>query len=324
MTIRWLISLTAFGMGLLVAQTPTEPRLALAQDKVPLIYPLSGRMRWTGTRLAGCDYCEGKNPIIWAVDRQGMRSAVSFDISDAGYIGVRDVAAGADGSISAVGLAISGDSRMGMFVAWISPDKSRQIITQVSPYNPEVVTVASDGTIWTVGAVLSDHHLVKYPNVLRHYTPTGQLLSSTLVGRVRPNSGGLFNVSATSALMASSDRIGWLTATCQYIEFSFDAVELGRYACPSGYSNILDITGVALSSTDDLLIGGRSPAAFPPLELDRATNSWNIVPVHNDSGKTQMILGFDGRTLITSAMSDRGPHWMRRYMWSNGPSTGGQ
>jgi hypothetical protein len=325
MKIGCLIGILPLLSGLLPGQTAPQRGLALAQDNLPFLSPLSGRMRWTGNRLAGCDYCEGNHPIVWAVDRQGNREAVALDIPDAGYLGVRDVASGPDGSLTTVGLAISGDSRMGTFIAWISPDSARQAVTRVWPYDPEVVTVASDGTIWTVGAMSNDNHVVVYPNVLRHYTPSGQLLASTLITGVRKNSGGLYNVSNTSTLMASNDRIGWLTMTCQYIEFSFDAVQLGSsYTCPNGYKRILDVGGVALSSANELLVGGKWPASTPPLELDRDTGTWKPVPVSKDPGNTRRLLGFDGLTLVTLATSalpnGPGPTWMRRYTWSDGPS----
>jgi hypothetical protein len=118
--------------------------------------------------------------------------------------------------------------------------------------------------------------------------------------------------------MASSDRVGWLTAACQYIEFSVDAVQLGSYDCPNGYKRIDEVSGVALSSADELFVGGKWVAPLAPLELDRSEGSWRPVPVYRDSGNTQMILGFDGLTLVTNSMSSS----MRRYSWSEGPAVG--
>lgn len=323
MRIGRLITFLSLLAAQLPSQSPAQHGLTLGQDNLTFPFPLSGRMRWTGSRLAGCDYCEGNHPIVWVVDRQGVRSAVAFDIPGAGYVNVRDVAAAPDGSLGAVGLAISGDSRMSTFIAWISPDGTRQVLTQAWPYSPQVITVASDGTVWTVGAMMNDNHRVVYPNVLRHYTPTGQLLASTIVERVRKNGGDLYNVSEASALMASNDRIGWLTQTCQYIEFSLDAVQLGSYTCPDGARDILKVSGVALSSAGDLLVGGPWLAPLAPLQLDRTSGTWKPVPVLKDVGKTQRLLGFDGLTLVTSGMTGL-PSFMRRYNWSDALPPAGQ
>jgi hypothetical protein len=71
------------------------------------------------------------------------------------------------------------------------------------------------------------------------------------------------------------------------------------------------------------MLVGKSLAPLAPLELDRATNTWKLVPVSKDSGSTQKLLGFDGLTLVTAALS-QGAQWMRRYTFSDEPSPGGQ
>ena len=111
--------------------------------------------------------------------------------------------------------------------------------------------------------------------------------------------------------MASNDRIGWLTWACQYVEFSADGVESGRYNCPSGSNSILQLGGVALSPSNDLVVGAKQAAPLAPLELDRATGQWRPVTVLQDSGNTNEVLGFDGLTLITRAGLK-----LRRYAWS--------
>jgi hypothetical protein len=130
------------------------------------------------------------------------------------------------------------------------------------------------------------------------------------------NRGGLYNVSGISKLMVSHDRIGWLTETCQYIEFSLDAVQSGSYGCPGGINDFMKIGGIALSAADDLLVQPDWSAPLAPLALDRGTGSWNAVPVLNDTGKTREILGFDGLTLVTSSAISPGAS-MRRYNWSD-------
>ena len=290
----------------------------LADGGVPFSFPQMGHMRWTLGRLAGCDYCAGgERPTLWSVDREGNREGVAFSIPGADATQVWDVAARPDGSLVAVGLATSGDSRMASFLAWISPDKEQQVVTPAWPYTTDAVTVAPDGTIWTVGEMENNAVRMVYPNVLRHYTTSGQLLASTKVTGVHKNEGGRSNVSMTSALMASNDRVGWLTAACQYIEFSLEAVQLGSYDCPNGYKQISNVSGVGLISADELLVGGKWFVPLAPLELDRSEGSWRPVPVPRDSGNTREILGFDGLTLVTNSTSSS----MRRYTRSDPKST---
>jgi hypothetical protein len=273
-------------------------------------------MRWTGSRMAGCDFCEGGGPLVWSVDRDGVRTAVHLDISDAGYIGVRDVAAGPDGSMAVVGLAI-GNSRMSTFISLISADGAHQTITQAWPYSPKVVAFAQDGTIWTVGAMMNDNHRIVYPAYLRHYAPSGQLLASTMIRPLRLGPGGSNDVGDLSTLMVSGDRIGWLSRSCQYFEFSMDGAQIGSYTCPNGIRDVQKIANVALSADNHLLIQLQWATPLAPLELDRTTGAWTGIPVLRDAGNTYMMLGFDGASLVTCATTPRGSI-MRRYDWADG------
>jgi hypothetical protein len=290
---------------------------ATGNDMVGTI-PVNGWIpRWRNAWLVGCEGCQG-SPLLYLVDRAGRRETVALDVAAAASTTVWDVAVGADASIAAVGRSISGNSREGTFLVWISPDRSRQVVTRVWPYIPHVAAVAADGSIWTVGAVVNDSYRLVYPNVLRHYTPAGKLLTSTIVTRLRTNTGGAFTVNEASTLMVSSDRIGWLTFACQYLEFSLDGVEMGRYTCPSGYTSISQLGGVALSPSADLVVSAKPAAPLAPLELDRSTGQWKPVTILNDSGNTNELLGFDGFTLITRAGLT-----LRRYAWSGQAISGG-
>lgn len=288
-----------------------QHRVTAMHDDIPGVVPSDGWIpRWRNNWLVGCEHCQG-SPLLYTVDAGGRRETVALDIAASAFTYVHDVTVGADGSIAAVGRAISDDSRKGTFIVWISPDHARQVVTRVWPYCPHVVAMAQDGSIWTVGAVVNDSYRLVYPNELRHYAPSGQLLTSTPILNARPNSGGAYTVNEGSTLMASNDRVGWLTWACQYMEFSLQGVELGRYNCPSGSSSVSQLGGVALSQSNDLVVGAKQAAPLAPLELDRATGEWRPVTVLQDSGNTNEVLGFDGLTLITRAGLK-----VRRYAWS--------
>ncbi len=314
---RWTVwALPLLAAGLLSGQTSAQRRLVATGDEIA--FPsLAGHIpRWTSGRLVGCDECQSGAPVLWSVDRQGKREDVLLEVPGANYVSAWDVASGPDGALVVVGFAISGDSRFAEFVNWISPDRKRQVLTRVSPYSPCAVTVAPDGTIWTVGPMKDEATMRDVDsNVLRHYSPSGQLLATTTIRSTR-RFNGLANVSQASTLMASNDRIGWLTLACEYIEFSFSAVEAGRYNCPSQISDLGKAGGVALSSANDLLIGGKPLGAGPlaPLELDRATDTWGPVPVPDDSRVSEGVLGFDGLTLVARRPVGR----LQRLTWAQG------
>jgi hypothetical protein len=70
-------------------------------------------------------------------------------------------------------------------------------------------------------------------------------------------------------LMISGDRIGWLTAACEYIEFSLTGIEMGRYGCPNAISDITQLAGGGISAGGDLLVEPEWNAGLCPLQLDR-------------------------------------------------------
>jgi hypothetical protein len=294
------------------APTVAQHQVTAMNSGIPVVVPTNGWIpRWRNNWLVGCQHCQG-SPILYTVDTGGRSETMALDIAASAFTYVHDVTVGADGSIAAGGRATSDDSRKGAFIVWISPDRSRQVVTSVWPYDPHVVTMGSDGTIWTVGAVLTSDYRIMYPNVLRHYSPPGQLLTSTNVLNALPNTGGAYAVNQASTLVVSADRVGWLTLACQYMEFSLDGVELGRYNCPGGARSISAVGGIAMSPSDDVVVGAKQAAPLAPLELNRATGEWRAVTVLQDSGNTNEILGFDGFTLMTRAGLA-----VRQYAWAS-------
>ncbi len=154
------------------AQVWAQGQLTAMPGDVGYQLPLYGHMRWTSGLLVGCDYCESKTPVLWAATGAEKKESIAFSFPDADFITVRHVASGPDGSLAAVGLAVSGSSRMGTFITWIPLDRSKQTIMRVWPYAPNVVTVAPDGTIWTVGSVINGNYRGKQynPSYAQHLT----------------------------------------------------------------------------------------------------------------------------------------------------------
>jgi hypothetical protein len=312
---RLLVSLL-LAICALSGQTPAHRRALVheSEDWIPGP-PLDHVPEWNGSLLVGCDQCQSWGPILFTVDRQGRRDEVVFELPGSGFVNVDGMSSGPDGALAVVGYALSDDSRIARFIAWISPDRKRQIVTRVGPFRPYKVTVAPDGTIWTVGPVKAgDTTDDLYPNVLRHYEPSGRLLATATV-KARPFLASA-EVAAGSNLLASSDRIGWLTYGCEYIEFSFSAMEMGRYNCPLGAVNSFDVDGIGLSAEDDVVVGGRPKPPFAPLELNRITRTWDPVPVPADAARSwHRVIGFDGLSLVTLSGGDK----LRRFIWGEPP-----
>ena len=272
---------------------------------------LHARLDW-GT-LTGIDANKTAQAILYAIRRHGPRESITFQIPDAGFVNVYDVTAGPDGSLALVGSCLSNAGQAGAFVARISRDRQRQSIVQTWPFIPVRVAVASDGTVWTAG-MEKDPQRDPYDervqdNVFRRYDNGGKLLG-TFVARGRSSPGVRGNAVDASYVRASRDRIAWLTNGMEYIEFSLDGRESGRYEGPpvpkpsTGYG-----MSIALSKSNEVMVGveeegvvnGRrlSRAKWSLWMLDRKQRAW--FPVELTGARRSpggILLGFEGSSLL--------------------------
>ena len=95
-----------------------------------------------------------------------------------------------------------------------------------------------------------------------------------------------------------ADRLGWLTEDGEYIEFSLDGAEMGRWDLP-GQPGFLETTGFALSDQNDVIVGRFGKGHAELLELDRDAQTWARVTLPKDyTPSWAWIMGFDGTTLV--------------------------
>lgn len=246
--------------------------------------------------LVGYNHNHSSSPIIYTIDRDGRRDETLFTFSDAGLMNLVDVAASRTGEIAVIGSAYTSDGRATTFVARIATDRQHQTITRTWPYCPMVVTFAPDGTLWTIGhSKDNDNTTVLAYNVLQRFDASGRMLGSTSL----PVKGN--RTQETSGLRSSRDRVGWLTRDGEYLELSLNGSEMARYDGPEVASD-LDITGLAMSDDNDVVIGrfGHGKADF--LALDRETRSWSQLSLPKEYVPIWAgVHGFDGTNLVTNS-----------------------
>jgi hypothetical protein len=273
---------------------------------------------WSGRALVGYDYNRTAAPIVYTIDQDGNREDIALNIPEAGLVMLHSIAGGADGAIAVSGSAFSSNAQGTTFILWISPNRKTQIVTRVSPYAPEKIVIAGDGTIWTVGTQYDDAVTKSVANnQLRHFDTSGRQLASFLVHPKSPSRKGMPPVTY-SRLVASADRIGWFTNGNQYIEFSLDGTELNRFEGPADLVEHPEyLQGVGLSADNELAIGVVTKPGMKYFALDRQTRTWSaILPIGK---RTTMLGGFDGNTLITlPSFEDSGV--IRRHIRSDGSS----
>lgn len=245
-------------------------------------------------------------PLLRVFDRNGTEvSRFSFTIHGAGLIDMHGhcVALGLDGSLAIIGGAYSDDSQAGMFLAWVSPNRHDQTVIRVSPFFPDAVTIASDGTIWVAG------HETKQQNekrdysrpLVRRYDRTGNLLGSfipwsslELEKSVLPFVG--------STLLPLSDGVLWYCPRAHlYFEISSDGSVINRFK--SAPHPGPDIARVAVCGDGGLFASTRikdnsgSQIGWGVFTLDRQRGEWTLVPRGEKWG---ILYGCDGTRLATT------------------------
>jgi hypothetical protein len=253
--------------------------------------------RWSGNALVGIDNNRSKTPLVYAIDREGRREAFDVDLPGGEMIDVFDAAGGYDGALAVSAYAGSEDGHGEYFLIWISPDRQRRTVTKVSPYVPQVVTIAGDGTIWTIGARRNEARDAAKANILKRYSTDGKELTSYSVrARSRPNIAP--DAVSMSYLMASPDRVAWLTNGCEYIAFSLDGKEVERFDGPPGV-DIKHVSGFAVDARNDVFLGKKGDHTFEVLTLNRSSHAWETVSVTGTPPpRWARIHGFDGTTLV--------------------------
>jgi len=256
---------------------------------------------WSGPLLLRYEDTMTDSPLVEAIDRDLNRDRIPFEIPGASKIQILRLGAGADGSILVGGNAFSRDSRRAGFIAWITPDRKGRTLIQTEPFRPQTVVMSSDGVIWAAGhlwdGVDGRHNTF---NIIRRYDKTGILLSTLNVKNAicDPRLMGDGDADSASRLLASKDRVGWLTSGYEYIEFSLDGEIRDRFAGPHG-PEITGLSGWGMSQDNQIVLDMEKGSNSYVVVLDRRTRTWIPLPIpgHKTPGWVQ-IIGFDGTTLI--------------------------
>ncbi len=274
---------------------------------------------WSGYALIGVRMNRTPDPTIWASSSAGIED-LRFTIPGAGQLIIWSVAASGDHTIAIAGTAVGGDSQGSGFIAIIPPDRSKKMVVRTAPYIPRAIAIAPDRVIWTVGWDKEDGKRIF--NVLKRFSPAGALLSSGHLA-VKPIPGAsISDVAYASALRCSGDRVGWLTGASEYLEFSFDGREIGRFEAPPWHPErpvgpVLHVLlNLALSEKNEVVVAGLGPISSV-WRLDRYARQWIPVDVSGEQlSRLAWLLGFDGDELIVDTKTSNRGEVVARFAFS--------
>ncbi len=271
---------------------------------------LSRRMKWSHGAYLFMDEVGGQPPAFYTLDRNGTwTDTAHFQNPEPTQFAVFSYDREADGTIVFSGQTEAAPRVVSPFLAWTSADGQTQRMMRTEPYFPYRVSVAPDGTIWTLGYEmvnldLRDPAVNKEAHVLRHFDRAGNLIGSAFP-QSQFDRDQRFRLT-DGFFAASQDRLGWYgprDGKATYTEISLGTMTMKEYSGISsnpskfGFADSLAITDSGIAS---VCVGHHQPLVRTNYVLDRASSRWLPVSVPLMGGYkfTPILIGSDADTLV--------------------------
>jgi len=305
--------------GELAGQAATPAALtSQGSTEIPFVFHPGTWGLWSGGALLAVEDRFSRGPVFWVIDRDGREtSRFTFTTPGEGFIKLyaNFMARGLDGSLAVIGTVdpYPHDSRGATFLAWVSPDGQEQTLVRLTPFFPDAVTMASDGTIWVAGHETWEMGEQRNyaQRLVRRYDRTGKLLGSFIswssLGTVPPTGtpDRTFPPDIQSVLVSIADRVGWYSRHSQtYIEFALDGTVINWIKTPEHPRHVM--LSVALCDDGGLFVGASVLAgpnrvrSWGIYALDRQEGKWSFIPRQEKWGT---LYGCDGTRLATTTDS---------------------
>lgn len=311
---RWLFTFSAVFALAWISTGADAPGIRLVRESGSdtlhgIADPTHGAMKWSHGAFL---YKESGTypPAFYTLDREGnWIYSATFRGPNGAHVSSYDYDRGTDGSIVLSG-AYSSDQGAVPFLAWSSADGKTQRLVPTTPYFPYMLSVAPDGTVWTIGYEMINWDskapgLDPEAGVLRHFDASGGLLGSALPRSRFKTPYESFRL-ASGLLVAKGDRLGWYApreGSGQYVEVSTATMAVQSYPGLQPTPSRCDMAvGLAVSDSGvvTVQIEDRSPLARTTYSFDRATSKWVPlqVPAIGGYNFTPRLVGSDGESRV--------------------------
>jgi hypothetical protein len=269
---------------------------------------LRRQMTWSHGAYVFMDEVAGQPPVFYTLDRNGTWTDTAHFVNpEPTQFSAFSYDREADGTIVFSGQTSTAPRAESPFLAWTSADGHTQRMIRTGPYFPYRVSVAPDGTIWTLGYEMvnlepKNPAVNKEAHVLRHFDRAGNMIGSAFPqsqfddNQRRRLSDGL--------LVAAPDRLGWYgprEGNATYTEISLATMTMKDYSgtsgSPSRFAHGLAITDSGVAS---VCVDRASAEVRTNYILDRATSRWLpvSVPLMGGFKFTPILIGSDGDSLV--------------------------
>ena len=235
----------------------------------------------------------------------------TLEIPGVYHLQIRYAAVSPEGWVAVSAGAYSEDAAHVSVLIWVRPDGTVARAVRTSPYAPNQMVFAPDGSLWTLGRLKTADNNGDVPDgaVMRHYDRNGQK-----IGEALPLSGFPAMHETRTAryppaapfweavIFPGLDRLGlFCPGMTEYIELSWDGAVLGRWrTAPISEDSPVWAAAFGKEGAVVALVGATSRT------LDKGTG--NFIPMETGSERIGNLAGGDGTRLLFR--TDTG-----KYMW---------
>jgi hypothetical protein len=279
----------------------------------PMVDPSRGLMKFRyGAFLYAYTPPGSLPPTFHVLGTDGnLISSVTLAVPEVSSYFFTDFDRSPDGTIIFAGGSWSTFGEGSPFLVWLSPDGQRQNVVSTAPYFPRSVSVAPDGTLWTLGFQMINHStkdsgVDQGAGVLRHFDKSGKLLQSVLPQSEFRTRKQLARISF-GRIFATADRLYWFTSGSD--EVSYAEISTSTFAeqtdpgvpissAPDVRNDMRQIQGIGITDNGTVYL---SLIGYPVIYVrDPARAQWLPVQITSDvkmRGQPRLI-GANGNKLL--------------------------
>jgi hypothetical protein len=315
--------LVIVSFGLFVAWAADDdhvPALVLqggSDHLYPIVAQGHGQIKWSREAFL---FSDSPSQDFYTINAEGDVVAKTHFVppSDARYF-VEDFDRWKDGSII-IAMRPEADD-VSPFLAFISPEGQTKHLIRTAPYYPRMLTIAQDGTLWTLG-LEEIHRRIKDPEldpkdgILRQFDRGGTVMASALPQGDFLAKGETWRVSGK--LSAVRDRLAWYSSMgtkSRYVEIPTDKIEQHFFPGAPDQGRDGSIDGFAVTDAGDATVTVDGAKGRRTFIFDRPQQKWvrlSVPAFPNDFGFEPSVVGSDGDSLVFSNRSSSAVYGLQR------------
>jgi hypothetical protein len=271
------------------------------------------KVAWARGHLAAFGVGLVREPVT-LYDRDGkwlFETPFTLDHAFQNYI--QDAAVTDSGTVVVAGSVLTADGASADVIAEVTKSGIGRVI-RTSPFYPEKICVAGNGSVWAYGLEFNDDRFGErrkhYPMLREYRMGVGELRSTLDRATVQPPKGVPETGTQEEFQMRCNDTKVVLIsgATKELIEYDLSDSRLSRWPLPPlpGGIDFVRIKGAALTDSGAVYVStydaNRSDALTRILRLQRdstGVTGWTtMTAVSSDHGRFFILLGSDGESLV--------------------------